>query len=392
MSFDFKQVLADAGIPVSEDTAMLHLRQIAAEENAPFNNLSKFSPFGRLLSLLFVKPFLWLVNFHATTLLPSLYLKTATGQWVDMFAWQLGLTRKAATKTRGIITLTRYKGAGRLAVPIGTVIQSAAIAGRVYRMLVTQEGVFEDGQTTLSVVCEAEQAGSAHNLADGFYALVSSSLSGIASVSNTPGWLVVPGADEENDDELKARCRNQFTASNRWHIDASYLAIVSEFAGVGIEDIYIEHNAPRGPGTANIYILSNEQSPSPEFFTAIQQHIMPAGNHGLGDDVAVLPMPTRPIDVSMRIRLAGWLSTAERAAVESNIRTVVGIALRSLPPVGYAPTRVMPNTTFAWSVLIRELHDYFPSLRSVDFLGADDDLQPTLWVTRLGTLTVESLS
>ena len=80
-------------------------------------------------------------------------------------------------------------------------------------------------QTGLVVLCEAEETGSAYNLATGFYALVSTALSGIASARNADDWLIVPGADVETDDELKARCRNQFSAVNRWNIDAVYKAL-----------------------------------------------------------------------------------------------------------------------------------------------------------------------
>lgn len=390
---DFKKVLADAGVPVTEDAALLRLREIAAAENAPFNNLSPFSPFGRLLSLLFAKPLLWLVNFHAETLLPSLYLKTASGKWVDVFAWQLDLSRKRATNARGVITLTRYSGDGTLNVPVGTVIQSAAIAGRVYRMIVTQAGVFAEGQTQLTVVCEAEQSGAAYNLATGFYALVSTQLAGIASVGNAAGWLVVPGADKETDEELKARCRNQFSAVNRWNVDAVYKSLVAEYAGIGINDLYIEHDAPRRAGTANIYVLSDEITPSPEFYAGITARIRADGSHGLGDDVVVLPIPTRDLAVSCRVRLAATLGAAERGTVANEIGNMIRVALRGLPvSTGYRPTRVMPFVVFSWSRLIAELHAAFPALLSIDIRGTDDDLLPGLWVTRCTRVDVEVLS
>lgn len=390
---DFKQVLADAGVPVTEDAAMLRLREIADQENAPFNNLSPYSPFGRLLSLLFVKPFLWLVGFLANTLFPALFLKTATGQWVDVFADQLGLTRKVATTARGVITLTRYNGDGTLTVPVGTVIQSAAIAGRVYRLVVIEAATFVAGQTTLAVVAEAESAGSAYNLADGFYALVSTSLSGIASVSNSAGWLVVPGADGETDDELKARCRNQFTAANRWNVDAVYKSLVAEYAGIGVDDLYIEHDAPRGPGTANIYVLSDEITPSAEFYSGITARIRAEGSHGLGDDVVVLPIPTQDISVACRVRLAGWLAAADAAVMANEIGNMIRVSLRGLPvATGYRPTRVMPLTLFSWSRLITEIHAAFPALVSIDILGSDDDLLPGLWVTRCLAVDVEVLA
>ena len=389
---DFKAVLQQAGVPVTEDVALAELRALAVQENAPFVNQSPYSPFWRLVSLMMVKPLVWLTNLLAADILPALFLKTASGQWVDTFAWQLGLERKPAVAARGMITLSRYDASGSLIVPIGTVIQSAVIANRVYRLRVIEAQTFRPGMMALQVLCEAEETGSAYNLATGFYALVATALAGIASASNAADWLILPGADVETDDELKARCRNQFTAVNRWNIDAVYKSLVAEYAGIGVDDLYIEHDAPRGPGTANIYVLSDEITPSAEFYTQITQRIRTDGSHGLGDDVVVLPIPTLPVDVTARVRLAGWLSATERAELANSISNMIAVALRGLPvSTGYRPTRVMPNTLFAWSNLIRELHQTFPALLSVDFAN-DNDLQPTLWVTRVGTIDVEVLA
>lgn len=389
---DFQQVVADACVPVTEADALARLKQIALEENAPFVNQSPYSPFWRLVSLLMIKPLMWLVSLLSQEILPALFLKTATGQWVDLFAYQLGLERKAAVKARGIITLTRYSADGSLAVPVGTVIQSAVIAHRTYRMLTVEPASFLPGQMTLHVLAEAEDYGAAYNLATGFYALVSTALAGIASASNAAGWLIIPGADRETDEALKARCRNQFAAVNRWNIDAVYKALVAEYAGVGVDDIYIEHNAPRGPGTANIYILSDAVDPTPEWFQAVTNRIKADGSHGLGDDVLVMPIPTRAMPVALRIRVAGWLDAPAQAALVVNIKSFVGVALRSVPTsVGYSPTRVMPGGLFAWSQLIRDLHDAFPTLLSVDFLGTDDDLVTGLWIPDPQSISVEIL-
>ncbi len=389
---DFNQVLAEAGIPVTEEAALAKLRAIAVSENAPFNNLSPYSPFGRLLSLLFVKPLLWLTGVLSAEILPALFLKTAKGHWVDMFAWQLGLTRKPATKARGKITLTRYEATGQLIVPAGTVIQSAPIAGKVYRLLVIEQSVFAAGQTTLLVNCEAADVGSAYNLATGFYALVITSLSGIASASNSGGWLMSPGTDEEKDEELKARCRNQFMAVNSWTIDAVYKALIADTAGIGVDDLYIEHNAPRGAGTANIYVLSDEVSNHATFYDTLTQSLKNSGSHGLGDDVLVLPIPTQSIQLQCRIRLANWLSAAEVTDNIANIKNFIRVALRALPAsIGYKPTRISPYILFSWSRLTTELHETFPSLVSIKFVGVED-ITPQLWVTQLTQLEVEVLT
>lgn len=391
-TIDFKTVLSAANVPVTAENILARLREVAATEAAPFNNLSSYSPFWRLVSLLFVQPVLWLTQFLSDEILPALFLQTAKGHWVDVFAWQLGLTRKLAIKARGYITITRYQAGAKQKVPIGTVIQSPTIAGRVYRLKTLEDQYFLAGQLELVVLCEAEEAGSVYNLATGFYALVATQLAGIVGARNAENWLQTPGADEETDEELKARCRNQFAAVNHWNVDAVYKGLISYYTSVSVNDLYIEHDAPRGAGTANIYILSDELATSPAWYAAITNRIKQDGSHGLGDDVLVMPIPTRTIDVYAKVRLAGWLTSSQQANLANNIHHFIAVALRGLPvSIGYRPTRITPNILFAWSVLIKELHQQFPELLSIDFAN-DTDLLPELWVTRPNTIEIEVVS
>lgn len=387
---DFKQVLKDSGVPVDEGTALARFRDIVTEEEAePYNNQSPYSPFYRLVSVLFIKPFLWLALLLEVEILPALFLKTAKGIWVDLFAWQYGIERKQATKARGLITITRYDASSDFTIPAGTIIQSPVIAKKTYRLKALAPLNFSAGDTNLTVLCEAEEAGSAYNLSTGFYNLLSTDLAGIAKIENADGWLLVPGSDEETDDELKERCRNQFMAVNSWYIDAVYKSLVAEQAGISINDIYIEHDAPRGPGTANIYILFEGDEPAADFFTAITNKIVADRTHGLGDDVKVMAIPRQAHTATATIKLAEWLNTEEKENLKSRIHDFIGVAIRLLPTtVGYQPTRVFPFSLFSWSNLIRELHEQFSELVSIDFAD-DTDIETGLWIPEFTSLNVE---
>lgn len=389
---DFKAVVAAAGIPTTDTELLAKWRQIAVEEGVILNNTCEISPFWRLVTALVTKPVLWLLELLWGEILPGLFLKTAMGMesklWVELFAYQLGLTRKAATKARGAILFSRTSASNDLTIKAGTVIQSPAINGRVYRIATVADVVMTAGVLEMAVVAEAEEFGSAHNLATGFYALMSTPLAGIVSVRNAADWLLVPGTDEETNLELGERCRNQFSAVNQWHIDAAYTAMVTKWAGVAVADVYIKHDAPRGPGTANIYILFDFGLPASEYIAAMQTYIMTEGNHGLGDDVLIMPMPTYPLDVTATVVLSPTLTPAEAAELTSDIGLMIRVALRALPPTDFQPTRVEPYKRFAWSRLIRELHNQFAALESVDF-ASDTDLIPQLALPQLQTLNVE---
>ena len=72
---------------------------------------------------------------------------------------------------------------------------------------------------------------------------------GIASVTNRDAWLTSPGADEEDDESLRAaRPRKLFQAVGQYHHDAGYRAVVTAFRGIRTDYIFSRRTAPRGQG------------------------------------------------------------------------------------------------------------------------------------------------
>jgi len=384
---DFKKVLANSGIPTDEAAATALFRGMAHAESSPFNNQSPYSPFWRLVSAFAVKPVLFLSDLLANEVLPSLFLKTAAGQWVDLFAWQLGLERKQSTKAIGRITLSRYSKESTLTVPKGTVIQSASIGGDVFRLITVSDISFAPGDTEIQVLAEAEEPGTRYNLANGFYALIATDLAGIASVSNKADWLVVPGTDIEGDTALKARCRNQFAAVNAWHINQAYIGMVTQWAGVDVADVFIDSNAPRGAGTANIYILFDQSEPAQTWLDEMNAFVMAQGNHGFSDDVVIAAIPYFDIEQSAKIELSSSLDETSKTRLLTDIESFIRVAFRQLPNTTFKPTRTKPHKRFRWSKLIYELHSTFGDLESIDF-SHDEDLSAQLAQPRLSKLVV----
>ncbi|MCK5905578.1 MAG: baseplate J/gp47 family protein, partial [Gammaproteobacteria bacterium] len=289
----FTDIVRDAGIPTEQEELNAAFRQLAVDERVTFNNDSSFSPFWRLVTALVTKPVLWLLGLLTNEVLPNLFLKTAKGKWVDLYVWSLDLERKRASKALGELVLHRYDDIDELEVSAGTVIQTVPISGTVYRVLVKDDAVFEAGKKTLHIIVEAEEAGTAYNVGNGLYSVVvDNGLSGLIERVSAVDWLLVPGADEETDDDLKLRGRNQFTAVNRWHIDSTYRAMISKFQGISVDDIYFQHDAPRGPGTANAYILFDADAPAGEYLEKINSYINEQDNHGFGDDLQCFVMST----------------------------------------------------------------------------------------------------
>jgi uncharacterized phage protein gp47/JayE len=368
---DFKQALADAGVPTTEAKLRQAWEAEVAAQGSKLSNTSSWSPFWRVVTALITNPVLWLIEFIAGTVLPNFFVKTAIGAWLDMLAWQVNVTRKAATKAEGLMLFTRSAVAGTLQIPAGTRIQSIAINGNVYVMITTEAASFVDGQSQVLVPAQASEAGSGYNLAPGYYSILPEPVPGVIQVVNADDWLTQPGADIEADDDLRLRTRNQFSAVNQWHTDAVYRAMIAAFPGVQADGVYFEHGAPRGPGSANAYVLFEADSPADTYLAEINSYIRDQGNHGHGDDLLVMKMP----ETAHLVQLTVWPKAevgAERwPALKANIELYIRAAFRESSDVDYQPTLTYPQSRFSFSRLGEELHQEFAGIESLHFVNAD---------------------
>ncbi|RUT39786.1 hypothetical protein WG29040_05565 [Pseudomonas sp. PAMC 29040] len=368
---DFKKALSDAGIPTTEAKLRAAWEREVVAQGSKLSNTSAWSPFWRVITALVTKPVMWLIEFIAGTVLPNFFVKTAKDAWLDMLAWAVNVTRKPATKAEGLLLFTRSALAGLLEVPAGTRVQSIAINGNVYELVTVAAASFADGESQIRVLAQAKYAGSGFNLAPGYFSILPEPVPGVVQVVNADGWLSQPGADTEPDDELRLRARNQFSAVNQWHTDAVYRAMIAAFPGVQPDGVYFEHNAPRGPGSANAFVLFEANSPAGTFLAEINNYIRDQGNHGHGDDLLVLEMPA----TRHTVKLAVWPNVEvgeERwPALKSDIELFIRAAFRESTDSDYQPTLTHPQARFSFSRLGEELHQQFPGIDSLHFDNAD---------------------
>lgn len=383
---DFKQALADAGIPTTEAALKAAWEAEVVAQGSKLANTSAYSPFWRVVTALVTKPVLWLLAFVSDTVLPNFFVKTATGTWLDMLAWAVDVERKGRTKAQGELLFTRSAAGGALDVPIGTLVQSAVINGHAYQLVTTAVGSFVDGLLQLKIPVEAVDAGSGFNLAPGYYAILPTPVPGIVSVTNTEDWLTTPGADEEDDDELRLRVRNQFSAVNQWHTDAVYRALISAFPGVQSNGVYFEHGAPRGPGSANAYVLFDAGVPAATYLAQINSKIRDEGNHGHGDDLLVMVIPETLHALSVVLWPVSILTDAQRATLKADVELFIRAAFRESTTTDYQPTLTYPQARFSFSRLGEELHQQFAGIESLRF--ANEDIVSELSIPRIQTLQV----
>lgn len=386
-TINFAKIVEAAGIPTTEDGWKALFKQDVDGEGSIIANDSPFSPFWRLISAIVAKPATWIVNkVLIGIILPNLFLMTATDdQFIEAKAWEHGLTRKAKTKAQGKVRFNRAAALGpSLLIPANTVIQTDAINGTVYRVLTVADVFLPLNQASILVPVIAENAGAAYNLGAGYYHVLPVAVTGIGSAINEAEWLDVLGADAESNDDLKLRTRNAFTAAAPWHIDAVYRAIITERAGLDTDNVFFEHDAPRGPGTANAYILLDTGEPSTELLEDLQAYVMEQGFHGHGDDMLIQAMPAAAVAISVTVYPHTYLLEEQVTELLNGIEDFIRCAFRE--NTDYNATRTEPFARFSFSRLGQELHDQFAGIESLNW--GQPDITSGNSVPRLTTLTI----
>ena len=380
----FSDALANAGMPVGDDAIKAELQGLADDANLTIANQSKYSAFWCFCSAAIIKPMQYFTAFLIKNVMPNFYVKTAKGAFLDIIAWAYDLIRHAAVKAQGNLLFTRVDSAQQLLIPAGSRVRTIPINGNIYRLITIADAVMDVDVNTLEVACEAESAGAAYNLAVSYYSIMDSDVPGITEVTNQADYLTTAGSNEENDEQLRLRIRNQFAAVGDWHIDAKYKAMIAEQTGFQIDRIFFDHSIPRGPGSADAYILFDAGAASAATLTAINDYIATDGNHGHGDDLVVKEVPQIAHDVSVTVNFVD--NVADSAASLLAIENFIRCAFRGNTDYDEHVTQTWPSATFSFSKLDQDLHNYFSEIASLNW--GQGDIESNLDIAILGVLTV----
>ena len=382
MTVDFKKMMVNAGLPVDEDAAKQQWENELTKQDITVQNNSPFSPFWRTIKGLITKPVVSLLDFVAKSLMPDLFIMTASREaLINLHGPSRNVFILDAIKAKGVLKLTRTDSSGTLSVNLGTVVTSDELNGKRYQLKLVNSAVFKAGETTTYVLAEATTAGQGYNLAAGSYTkFADPAQSQSVSVTNESDWLSVPGADEESTEAYRNRIRDVFGTAASWHINTVYKNIISSF-GIPVDNIEIKTGAPRGPGTANAYVYLTVGTVSTGLLATINQHIRDDGHHGHGDDFFVYAMPTQNVDVT-----ATYTLHAHNEEIKNELETFIRAAFREND--AYQPTRPEQYELFSFSLLKTELHQQFPGLKTIKFNIDEIDCQ--LWLPRLNSLAVSN--
>ncbi|ELY6254399.1 baseplate J/gp47 family protein [Cronobacter sakazakii] len=386
---DFEEVVKASGMPVTKEALRERFNGIVQEEGL-ITNTSNMSPFWRLITAIVTTPVLWLKDVLVGTVLANMFVATASGQMLRLLAWAVNVTAKPATAAQGVIRFYKADAGAVVTVKAGTLIQTERINGTVYELATTADFTLAAGVASALIPVQATATGGAFNLAPGYYRILPVAVDGISHAVNETDWLTVPGADEESDDELRERCRNQFNLVGNYHTDAVYRSMIASVVGLSIDRIFFEHEAPRGPGTANAYLLLDTGVTSDPFIEAVNDYITTQGHHGHGDDMQCFAMPeTRhTLAVTLYVRNLANLTDEEQSALRAGAENLIRCAFRENNEFDVKKT--WPFSRFSFSNLGRELHRQFAAIDSLAF--SLTDIVSGLSVPRLDTLTVRLMN
>ena len=109
------------------------------------------------------------------SVLNRMFVSHSDGVWLELKAADYSKVRKAATKTRGILHVSKAEHAGDSAltvtIPKGTVFKTPKdINGEELRYFSTEKVILSKDMKTAEVPIEAEKEGSRYNVPEGYFA------------------------------------------------------------------------------------------------------------------------------------------------------------------------------------------------------------------------------
>lgn len=192
----------------------------------------------------------------------EIYLKafaaTATGEDLDKKLAEVGMTRITAAYSTGSVT---FSGDAGTFIPSGTQVSSNTLTFTVE----SNGTISESGTVTLPVICNT--AGAVGNVPVGAICVLTASISGVVSVTNTEAFT--NGYDEETDAEARARylinMKKPATSGNKSHYE-EWAKEASTNVGavkcIPLWDNDTSHTPGNVAGSVTVLILDKEMKPA----------------------------------------------------------------------------------------------------------------------------------
>jgi len=237
--------------------------------------------------------------------LPDVAESERLARWASIY----GLTRKAAEAASGPVTAT---GSDDVDIPSGTVLVRADGA----RYLVTADATIAAGVATLQVT--ADGAGTAVAMAIGQALTFQSPIAGVVAVATVAAPGIAGGAEEENDEDLRARLLLRIRNPVRGGAASDYVVWATDVAEVTRAWVYENWN---GLGTVKVLVVCDGREtiiPTGDDVTLVAAYI--ADRRPVCADVTV----AAPIATALNFTIALTPGSDDvKAAVEAELRDLI---------------------------------------------------------------------
>lgn len=281
---------------------------------------------------------LWQLYLFLALVLKQAFPDTATGLWLDLHCKQVGATRRPATKVTGTAYFVRAGNAGNVPIPAGRVVRTKPDgSGRIYRYVTTAAAVLPDGATEVAVPVIAEEYGAASNATVGQISEIVTMIPGVDAVENRAGWITLEGSDKEEDESLRGRYQLAWKVLNGC-TKYAYEAWAKEV--VGVAQVKIRDQHPRGQGTVDVVIVGSAGAPSPALVAAVEANILGTGNADekfpINDDVLVTGADLVETSVTAELEILYGDPATILLEAENRVRGLYSAvaALPGVPPFG----------------------------------------------------------
>jgi uncharacterized phage protein gp47/JayE len=241
------------------------------------------------------------------------FAQTTYGQYLDYRAGEHGLTRKAATKAAGQVTIT---GSNGTVVSAGSLFSTGA---GIQFATTTQVTIGVGGTVTADI--EAVLAGANGNVPGATITAIPVSIPGVTAVTNANP--ITGGTDTESDtdllDRLLERVQNPPTSGNAGH----YMQWAKEVSGIGDAKVFPIWN---GNGTVKVVVIDSIKQPaSADLVQDVTDYI--EANRPIGATVTVLAATGVTINVSADVTLeSGYtlaqVQTAAQASITDYLKSI----------------------------------------------------------------------
>lgn len=308
------------------------------------------------------------LEIQADWVLDQSFPQTAQGIYLDRHGAMRNISRLPATKAVGSL---RFSVEFPPAMDANIPAQTVCMTKEGVRFQTIGAAVLAAGELFVDVPAEALEGGAAGNAAPGEISILTACPVAITACTNPEAFS--GGSDQEDDETLRERILESYRRLPNGANAAWYEQTAMNYGGVAAARAV---GRPRGIGTVDVYVTTEEGLPGEELLTGLQAELQE--KREIAVDVQVKAPQVGPVDIAVSIAPAEGVAFSDAKDAAEQLLTafftgrLLGTSVR-LAELG--------NQLFA----LPEVANYRFSAPTEDLTG-DDIVLPVL-----GTLTVTEM-